>query len=75
MGPDLFESMYLGQAPWDIPAPQPALVALEEAGEINGSVLDQPRRTEGLAGDNQKDWMECDTKWESGNYFGLDFSQ
>ena len=40
MGPDQFESMYLGQAPWDIPGPQPAFVALEEAGAIRGSVLD-----------------------------------
>jgi len=27
-------------APWDIPGPQPAVVGLEEAGEIQGSVLD-----------------------------------
>jgi cyclopropane fatty-acyl-phospholipid synthase-like methyltransferase len=40
MGPERFESIYLGQAPWDIPGPQPAFVALEEAGEIVGSVLD-----------------------------------
>jgi len=40
MGPERFESMYLGQAPWDIPGPQPAFVALEEAGAIQGSVLD-----------------------------------
>jgi cyclopropane fatty-acyl-phospholipid synthase-like methyltransferase len=32
--------MYQGQAPWDIPGPQPAIVRLEEAGEIRGSVLD-----------------------------------
>lgn len=35
-----FESSYQGQAPWDIPAPQPAFVGLEESGEITGSVLD-----------------------------------
>src|SRR5438876_509307 len=40
MGAERFESMYLGQPPWDIPGPQPAFVALEEAGEIVGSVLD-----------------------------------
>ena len=40
MGAERFESMYLGQAPWDIPGPQPAVVGLEEAGEVVGSVLD-----------------------------------
>ena len=39
-GREQFESMYAATAPWDIPGPQPAFVALEEAGEIRGSVLD-----------------------------------
>ncbi len=40
MDAEQFESIYLGQPPWDIPGPQPAFVALEEAGAIVGSVLD-----------------------------------
>ena len=40
MSRDRFEPMYQGQPPWDIPGPQPTCVALEEAGEIVGSVLD-----------------------------------
>jgi cyclopropane fatty-acyl-phospholipid synthase-like methyltransferase len=40
MDPNVFESLYQGQAPWDIAGPQPALVALAEAGEIVGRVLD-----------------------------------
>jgi 2-polyprenyl-3-methyl-5-hydroxy-6-metoxy-1,4-benzoquinol methylase len=40
MGPEVFETMYQGQAPWDIPGPQPAFAALEESGEIRGAVLD-----------------------------------
>jgi cyclopropane fatty-acyl-phospholipid synthase-like methyltransferase len=40
MDRERFESIYEGQAPWDIPGPQPAFVQLEEAGEIRGSVLD-----------------------------------
>jgi len=40
MSREQFEEFYKGQAPWDIPGPQPAIVALEESGEINGSVLD-----------------------------------
>lgn len=40
MGKDQFESFYQGKPPWDIPGPQPAFVALEEAGKIVGSVLD-----------------------------------
>jgi SAM-dependent methyltransferase len=40
MGPEHFESLYMGQAPWDIPGPQPAVVALAESGAIRGSVLD-----------------------------------
>jgi ubiquinone/menaquinone biosynthesis C-methylase UbiE len=35
---DLFESMYAGQAPWDIGKPQPAFVAVVD--QITGSVLD-----------------------------------
>jgi ubiquinone/menaquinone biosynthesis C-methylase UbiE len=41
IGREHFESSYqAATAPWDIPGPQPALVALEEAGTIEGSVLD-----------------------------------
>lgn len=40
MGRERFESAYQGQAPWDIPGPQPAIVGLEEAGAIRGAVLD-----------------------------------
>jgi cyclopropane fatty-acyl-phospholipid synthase-like methyltransferase len=40
MSKERFESAYQETAPWDIPCPQPAFVALEEAGEIHGSVLD-----------------------------------
>jgi SAM-dependent methyltransferase len=39
-GREQFESMYQSTAPWDIPGPQPAFVGLEEAGSIQGSVLD-----------------------------------
>ncbi len=35
-----FETAYAGSPPWDIGRPQPAIVRLEEAGEIPGSVLD-----------------------------------
>lgn len=35
-----FEEFYKGTAPWDIPGPQPAIVALEESGGVVGSVLD-----------------------------------
>jgi cyclopropane fatty-acyl-phospholipid synthase-like methyltransferase len=35
-----FEEMYQDQAPWDTGRPQPAIVALAEAGQIRGSVLD-----------------------------------
>lgn len=35
-----FESAYEGQPPWDIPGPQPAFVALEEAKAITSPVLD-----------------------------------
>lgn len=40
MSRERFEPMYQGQAPWDIPGPQPAFVNLEEARAIHGSVLD-----------------------------------
>jgi ubiquinone/menaquinone biosynthesis C-methylase UbiE len=40
MEPERFEAMYRGQAPWDIPAPQPEVVRREEAGEFGRSVLD-----------------------------------
>jgi len=40
MDRDQFNTFYQGQAPWDIPGPQPAFVGLEEAGAIRGSVLD-----------------------------------
>ena len=35
-----FEALYERQAPWDVPAPQPALVRRFAAGEIRGTVLD-----------------------------------
>jgi cyclopropane fatty-acyl-phospholipid synthase-like methyltransferase len=35
-----FEEMYHGTPPWDIGRPQPAVVRLEEAGEIVGRVID-----------------------------------
>lgn len=35
-----FDRAYEGVPPWDTGEPQPAIVALEEAGEIEGSVLD-----------------------------------
>lgn len=40
MDNDRFASMYQKQAPWDISGPQPAIVELEEAGAIQGEVLD-----------------------------------
>src|SRR4051794_32036079 len=40
MDRNLFEDFYAGQAPWDIPGPQPAFVELNQAGQIRGSVLD-----------------------------------
>ncbi len=40
MDRERFESAYGETAPWDIAGPQPAVVGLEEAGEIRGSVLD-----------------------------------
>jgi cyclopropane fatty-acyl-phospholipid synthase-like methyltransferase len=40
MDREQFETFYEGQAPWDIPGPQPAFVGLEEAGAIRGAVLD-----------------------------------
>ncbi|HZP89453.1 MAG TPA: hypothetical protein VFC04_00470, partial [Actinomycetota bacterium] len=35
-----FETAYGGSPAWDIGRPQPAVVRLEEAGEITGSVID-----------------------------------
>src|SRR5581483_6092169 len=35
-----FEQMYAGQARWDIGLPQPAMLADDDAGQIQGSVLD-----------------------------------
>ena len=35
-----FDSAYRGTPPWDIGRPQPAIVRLEESGQITGSVLD-----------------------------------
>jgi SAM-dependent methyltransferase len=40
MNREMFESMYQGQAPWDIAGPQPVFVELEESGALRGSVLD-----------------------------------
>ncbi len=40
MNREHFESAYGEKAPWDIAGPQPAVIGLEEAGEIRGSVLD-----------------------------------
>jgi cyclopropane fatty-acyl-phospholipid synthase-like methyltransferase len=38
--PDHFEAMYRERPPWDIGRPQPAFLALAEAGELRGRVLD-----------------------------------
>jgi phosphohistidine phosphatase SixA/SAM-dependent methyltransferase len=35
-----FDAMYAGTPPWDIGRPQPALLALADAGELQGRVLD-----------------------------------
>jgi SAM-dependent methyltransferase len=40
MDRERFETAYEGEAPWDIPGPQPVIEALEHAGAIKGSVLD-----------------------------------
>ncbi len=40
MDRERFESAYQEAAPWDIAGPQPVFVGLEEAGQIQGSVLD-----------------------------------
>jgi cyclopropane fatty-acyl-phospholipid synthase-like methyltransferase len=40
MNQEHFETFYQDRPPWDIPGPQPAIVGLEEAGAIEGSVLD-----------------------------------
>jgi cyclopropane fatty-acyl-phospholipid synthase-like methyltransferase len=38
--PEDFDALYTGSPPWDIGRPQPALLALAEAGAIRGRVLD-----------------------------------
>jgi len=38
--PHDFDEMYTGTPPWDIGRPQPALLALAEAGALQGTVLD-----------------------------------
>jgi ubiquinone/menaquinone biosynthesis C-methylase UbiE len=38
--PEHFDALYAGRPPWDIGRPQPAFVALAEAGAIRGRVLD-----------------------------------
>ena len=59
-GREQFESMYQATAPWDIAGPQPAFVGLEEAGAIQGSVLDAGCGTGGnalyLASRGQEVW-------------------
>ncbi|MGH3140195.1 MAG: class I SAM-dependent methyltransferase [Gaiellales bacterium] len=35
-----FDASYLGQPPWDIGRPQPAFVAIADAGKVHGRVLD-----------------------------------
>lgn len=37
---EFFHSAYEGKAPWEINAPQPAIIQLQEAGKIKGTVLD-----------------------------------
>ncbi len=37
---DFFNAAYAGTPPWDIGRPQPAFVALAEAGAVQGSILD-----------------------------------
>jgi cyclopropane fatty-acyl-phospholipid synthase-like methyltransferase len=37
---DDFDSSYAGQPPWDIGRPQPAFVAIADAGKVQGRVLD-----------------------------------
>ena len=38
--PEDFDALYAGTPPWDIGRPQPALLALAEAGALRGRVLD-----------------------------------
>jgi SAM-dependent methyltransferase len=38
--PEDFDALYAGTPPWDIGRPQPAFLALAEAGELRGRVLD-----------------------------------
>jgi 2-polyprenyl-3-methyl-5-hydroxy-6-metoxy-1,4-benzoquinol methylase len=40
MRPEHFDASYAGTPPWDIGRPQPAFLALAEAGTIRGRVLD-----------------------------------
>jgi SAM-dependent methyltransferase len=40
MGAARFESAYAGTPPWDIGRPQPAFLALADAGQVRGRVLD-----------------------------------
>ncbi|MFT3882939.1 MAG: class I SAM-dependent methyltransferase [Gemmatales bacterium] len=37
---EFFHSVYEGKAPWEIDAPQPAIIELEETSKIKGTVLD-----------------------------------
>jgi SAM-dependent methyltransferase len=38
--PEDFDALYAGTPPWDIGRPQPAFLALAEAGQVRGRVLD-----------------------------------
>jgi SAM-dependent methyltransferase len=38
--PEDFDALYAGTPPWDIGRPQPAFLALAEAGAVRGRVLD-----------------------------------
>jgi 2-polyprenyl-3-methyl-5-hydroxy-6-metoxy-1,4-benzoquinol methylase len=38
--PEDFDALYAGTPPWDIGRPQPAFLALAEAGALKGRVLD-----------------------------------
>ena len=38
--PEEFDALYAGRPPWDIGRPQPAFLALAEAGAVRGRVLD-----------------------------------
>lgn len=41
--PEDFDALYAGTPPWDIGRPQPAFLALAEAGQVRGRVLDVGR--------------------------------